>query len=367
MRRYRLTEVCIIYVDRDCCNQDSESKTAALFLLVGHLDIWHRFASGVTTESHELYPTFMRQLSHCIFEVDLGDAYCLTEMKRSKLAGKRRMVGLTEAKIIRRISREEWRLHCRRRPCGTVESALLIQDLLNTFGKPAESMMEFPLLNALRIQHIVTSSPAPPQPQPRPSSSSLRKRRTTALSGFYPVISSSYNSENVKDDSIQEEEGGCRAGAATGEQNSPGDVAVCLQEVWPAQKTRDRPHSDIWGDLLHVGRRKIETTGGQALYRAKKPGEVDAEVWAHVHSEGGDTTNTTLAQSLWKVQFGRYQVKTFHRLLQNDVGYAVSLVASHQKKRERTESQSPLMSNKVESFSLIHTIQFRASNFNLPL
>ncbi|XP_078031476.1 uncharacterized protein LOC144467045 [Epinephelus lanceolatus] len=150
MRRYRLAGVCIIYVDRDCCSQDSESKTAALFLLVVHLDIWHRFASGVTTESHELYPTFMRQLSHCIFEVDLGDACCLTEMKRSKLVGKRRMVGLTEAKIIRRISREEWRLHCRRRPCGTVESALL-----NTFGKPAESMMEFPLLNALHIQDIL--------------------------------------------------------------------------------------------------------------------------------------------------------------------------------------------------------------------
>ncbi|XP_049918187.1 uncharacterized protein LOC126401127 [Epinephelus moara] len=199
----------------------------------------------------------MRQLSHCIFEVDLGDAYCLTEMKRSKLAGKRRMVGLTEAKVIRRISKEEWRLHCRRRPCGTVESALLIQDLLNTFGKPAESMMEFPLLNALRIQDILTSSPAPPQPQPRPSSSSLRKRRTTALLGFYPVTSSSYDYEKVKDDGIQEEEGSCRAGAATGEQNSPGNVAVCLQEVWPAQKTRDQPHSAIWGDLLHVGRRKI--------------------------------------------------------------------------------------------------------------
>lgn len=118
------------------------------------LDIWHlmqRFMSCVTTESHELYPTFMRQLSHCIFEVDLGDAYCLTEMKQSKLVGKHRMVGLTEA--IRRISREEWRLHCRRQTRGAVESALLIQDLLDTFGGPEGlNSMDVPLLNALRIQ-----------------------------------------------------------------------------------------------------------------------------------------------------------------------------------------------------------------------
>ncbi|XP_020555172.1 uncharacterized protein LOC110013345 [Oryzias latipes] len=45
--------------------------------LVVRLDIWYlmrRFASGVTTESHQLHPTFMRQLSHCIFQVDPGGA-----------------------------------------------------------------------------------------------------------------------------------------------------------------------------------------------------------------------------------------------------------------------------------------------------
>ncbi|KAJ4931273.1 hypothetical protein JOQ06_025570 [Pogonophryne albipinna] len=48
----------LIYVDRDCCNRDGVSKTAALFQewgqLVVRLDIWHlmrRFAAGVTTES----------------------------------------------------------------------------------------------------------------------------------------------------------------------------------------------------------------------------------------------------------------------------------------------------------------------------
>ncbi|KAJ4922013.1 hypothetical protein JOQ06_004032 [Pogonophryne albipinna] len=115
MRRYRLAGVPppqLIYVDRDCCNRDGVSKTAALFQewgqLVVRLDIWHlmlRFTAGVTTESHELYPAFMRQLSLCIFEVDPGDARCLTEAKRSKMEVKHAMVALTDTEVIRRISR----------------------------------------------------------------------------------------------------------------------------------------------------------------------------------------------------------------------------------------------------------------------
>lgn len=85
---------------------------------------------------------------------------------------------------------------------------------------------------------------------------------------------------------------------------------------------------------------------GQAQYRAKKPEEVDAEAWAHVSSEGGSTANAILVLGRMKVQFGQYQGKIFHWLLENDAGYAVNLVASHQKERERTGSQSPLMVNK---------------------
>ncbi|KAM3599872.1 uncharacterized protein V6R79_013251 [Siganus canaliculatus] len=89
-----------------------------------------------------------------------------------------------------------------------------------------------------------------------------------------------------------------------------------------------------------------QPAGGQTAYRAKKPEEVDAEAWAHVVSEGGDPANAALVLSRWKVQFGRYRGKTFHWLLENDVGYCVNLVASHQKEREREGSQSPLMANK---------------------
>nr|XP_054600042.1 uncharacterized protein LOC107372644 [Nothobranchius furzeri] len=165
MRRYRLAEVPapqLIYVDRDCCKQDGVSKTAALFpeweRLIVRLDIWHlmrRFASGVTTESHELYPTFMRQLSYCIFEVDAEDARRLVGAKRSELEGTHGMVNLTDADVIQRISKEEWRLHCRRRTRGAEESTLLIQNLLDTFRGPAgHNTLNIPLLNALRIQDI---------------------------------------------------------------------------------------------------------------------------------------------------------------------------------------------------------------------
>eukprot|EP00063_Salmo_salar_P063561 XP_014038396.1 PREDICTED: uncharacterized protein LOC106591699 [Salmo salar] len=123
MERYRLAGVAppqLIYVDRDCCSSFSGSKTAAMFnewdQLVVRLDIWHlmwRFASGVTTESHQLYGPFMRQLSVCIFEWDAGDVRRLLEAKRSELEGKHGMVGLTEAS--RKIGRKEMALHCRRR------------------------------------------------------------------------------------------------------------------------------------------------------------------------------------------------------------------------------------------------------------
>ncbi|KAJ4919490.1 hypothetical protein JOQ06_025908 [Pogonophryne albipinna] len=163
MRRYRLAGVPppqLIYVDRDCCKRDGVSKTAALFQewgqLVVKLDIWHlmrRFAAGVTTESHELYPAFMRQLSLCIFEVDPGDARRLTEAKRSQLEGK--LVGLTDAEVIQKITREEWRLHCRRQTRGAEDTALLIQDLLQTFGGTAgRDNLDIPLLDPLRIQDI---------------------------------------------------------------------------------------------------------------------------------------------------------------------------------------------------------------------
>jgi len=81
--------------------------------------------------------------------------------------------------------------------------------------------------------------------------------------------------------------------------------------------------------------------------RAKNPVEVEAEAQARVVSEGGDP-GSMLVLSQCMVQFGKYHGQTFKLLLENDVGYAISLVASHQKEQERTASQSPLMANKVQ-------------------
>ncbi|XP_037643953.1 uncharacterized protein LOC119498907 [Sebastes umbrosus] len=119
--------------------------------------------ASVTTETHELYPPFMRQLSHCIFEVDPRDARRLIEAKRSQLEGRHGMVAPTDAEVIKKISKKEWRLHCRRRTRGPEESTLLIQELLDTFGGPAgRNTLDVPLLNALRIQDIWSTQRAHP-------------------------------------------------------------------------------------------------------------------------------------------------------------------------------------------------------------
>ncbi|XP_038126462.1 uncharacterized protein LOC119773545 isoform X1 [Cyprinodon tularosa] len=114
-----------------------------------------RIACGVTTESHELYPTFMRQLSHCIFEVDPEDARRLTDAKRSELGREHRMFDLSDTEVIQRISKEERRLHCRPRTRGAEQTTILIQNLLDTFRGPAgRNTLNIPLLDDLRIQDI---------------------------------------------------------------------------------------------------------------------------------------------------------------------------------------------------------------------
>ena len=103
-----------MYVDRDCCSGVGGSKTAALFntwdQLVVRLDIWHlmrRFASGVSTERHQLYGPFMGRLSSCIFEWDAEDVRRLLEAKRSQLAVEQGMVDLTYGEVSSQVSRKE--------------------------------------------------------------------------------------------------------------------------------------------------------------------------------------------------------------------------------------------------------------------
>ncbi|XP_060936823.1 uncharacterized protein LOC133013795 [Limanda limanda] len=79
----------------------------------------------------------------------------------------------------------------------------------------------------------------------------------------------------------------------------------------------------------------------------KNPEEVEADAKAQVLSEGGDPGNDRLVLSRYVIQFGKYKGQKFKWLLENDVSYVAFLVASHQKEREHSVSQSPTTAQKV--------------------
>ncbi|KAJ8364716.1 hypothetical protein SKAU_G00135470 [Synaphobranchus kaupii] len=87
-------------------------------------------------------------------------------------------------------------------------------------------------------------------------------------------------------------------------------------------------------------------SGGRALFRARKPEEVEAAARAHVIATGGDPGNAELVLSHSTIEFGKYQGQTFRWLLENDVGYAIHLVHHHHRERESSSSEGPLMANK---------------------
>ncbi|KAJ8370901.1 hypothetical protein SKAU_G00109290 [Synaphobranchus kaupii] len=165
MQRYRIAGVAppqLMYVSRDCCSSVGGSKTAAAFHewdeLVVRLDVWHlmrRFAAGVTTVSHQLYGTFMRQLSSSLFEWDEEDVRLLREARRSELEGKRGMVGLTDAEVSMSLTKRELALHCRRRTRGAAVTERLVGELIETFdGEKGHDALGIPLLDHDRIQAI---------------------------------------------------------------------------------------------------------------------------------------------------------------------------------------------------------------------
>ncbi|XP_056127239.1 uncharacterized protein LOC130104727 [Rhinichthys klamathensis goyatoka] len=166
MRRYRDAGVeppQLLYVDRDCCSSHGGSKTADMFRkwdkLVVRLDIWHlmrRFASGVTTESHQLYKPFLQQLSSCIFLWDPEDTARLLNAKKRMLEAQG-MTFSSDAGVWRHVSRKNMALHCRRRTRGAAETERLIGDLLETFGGAnGRDTMGISLLDQDRIQKIWT-------------------------------------------------------------------------------------------------------------------------------------------------------------------------------------------------------------------
>ncbi|XP_056450023.1 uncharacterized protein LOC130385530 [Gadus chalcogrammus] len=124
--------------------------------LVVRLDIWHlmrRYASGVTTESHQLYKPFLQQLSASIFLWDPEDTARLLNAKRRTLECAGDDLPRPKPECGGTSSRREMALHCRRRTRGAAATERLIDDLLQTFGGAnGRDTMGIPLLDRDRIQ-----------------------------------------------------------------------------------------------------------------------------------------------------------------------------------------------------------------------
>ncbi|XP_034557840.1 uncharacterized protein LOC117825948 isoform X1 [Notolabrus celidotus] len=160
VKRYRVAGVAppeVLYVDRDCCGntllrrQFEEWEQMSI-----RLDIWHfmrRIAVGCTTDSHQLYATFMSRLSHCIFMWDEDDLKALKLAKQAEMEADRRRP--SEADVMRRISRSELALHCRRATRGTRETQVLIENHIQAFdGAAGRNTLGVPLINSARMQEI---------------------------------------------------------------------------------------------------------------------------------------------------------------------------------------------------------------------
>lgn len=84
-----------------------------------------------------------------------------------------------------------------------------------------------------------------------------------------------------------------------------------------------------------------------ARWMVLRPDQVRAEARARIVERGGDPKNDHAVLAESQLQFGQYRGQTFQWLLGNDVGYACSVISSHEKEREGGDpTLSPLMVNK---------------------
>ncbi|KAK1902405.1 Ubiquitin-conjugating enzyme E2 G2 [Dissostichus eleginoides] len=163
INRYRMAGVAppeVLYVDRDCCGNTLLRRMFEEWNnMTIRLDIWHfmrRFAVGCSTDSHQLYASFMSRLSHCIFMWDQDDLKAAKDAKRAELeAGGRHPC---EADVLRSVSRSELALHCRRVTRGTKETQAQIHRLIQTFdGDAGRDSLGVPLINSAWMSEIIKS------------------------------------------------------------------------------------------------------------------------------------------------------------------------------------------------------------------
>ncbi|KAK9966286.1 hypothetical protein ABG768_028068 [Culter alburnus] len=163
IKRYRVAGVAppeVLYVDRDCCGNTLLRRMFEEWeQMTIRLDVWHfmrRFSVGCTTDSHQLYATFMSRLSHCIFMWDQGDLTALKKAKRAELEADRKPS--SEADVLRCISRSELALHCRRTTRGTKETLAMIESHIQAFdGDAGRDTLGVPLINSARMREILKS------------------------------------------------------------------------------------------------------------------------------------------------------------------------------------------------------------------
>jgi len=149
----------VLYTDRDCCGDSTYKQvlTRSTWNTVLRLDIWHfmrRIATGCTTESHQLYSSFMGLLSNCIFHWDEQDLSRLIKSKRKELAAQHLPIK-ADAEVMKHLSRYELALHCRRTTRGEAETTELLDKLINAFsGEKGRDTLGVPLLNKTRMDSI---------------------------------------------------------------------------------------------------------------------------------------------------------------------------------------------------------------------
>ncbi len=103
-----------------------------------------------------------------------------------------------------------------------------------------------------------------------------------------------------------------------------------------------RPSADASRLAQDYGRR-----GSAEAHPVKTPARVRDEAKARIVQAGGDPECWQLVLSESELQFGQYRGQTFKWLLEHDVGYACSLIVSHQKERDSGDtSDTPLAGNK---------------------
>lgn len=147
----------LLYVDRDCCGGTYLKKIFEEWKdMEIRLDIWHfmrRISVGCTTDSHQLYSTFMAHLSRCIFSWDQEDVDRLIRAKRAELEAQ--LMQPSDADVLRRLSKSELALHCKRTTRGTRETVDLISQLIDSFeGERGRDTLGVPLINSARMAEI---------------------------------------------------------------------------------------------------------------------------------------------------------------------------------------------------------------------